>query len=268
MPRKINLFLLLLLLPLLALGQPDLQKHFDNCQLDGSTTIYDYKNRKWIFTDEADARRETLPASTFKIINSLIALETGAVKNEHEVLPWDGVEREIPAWNADTDMQQAFKNSTVWFYVALAEKTGKDTYKKYLRKSNYGNGNIYTGEGADFWNYGNFGVTPVNQIEFLKKFYEEKLPYAKRSFDIVKRIMVEEQGKDYVLRAKTGWTRYSGTDVGWWVGYLEMPDNVYFFATRLTKDRETENPNFSNCRREITRNILHDLGILPKENKR
>jgi beta-lactamase class D len=262
---KYKVLLLLLLLPLLSYGQVDLQKPFADCQLKGSTTIYDYKNKKWIFTDEADARRETLPASTFKIINSLIALETGAVKDEQEVLAWDGTEREISAWNADTDMEQAFRNSTVWFYVALAEKIGKDRYRKYLRKSRYGNGNIYTGQGADFWNYGQFGVTPMNQIELVRKLYEEKLPFSKRSFDIVKHIMIEEQGEGYVLRAKTGWTRYGGQDTGWWIGYIEKPDNVYFFATRLTKKRETENPNFSSCRKEITREVFRQLGILPAE---
>ncbi|MHC2991293.1 hypothetical protein OB13_06680 [Pontibacter sp. HJ8] len=261
--KKTHLFLsLLLLLPLFALGQHNLQQPFLDCQINGSTTIYDYKNKKWIFSDEADARRETLPASTFKIINSLIALETGAVTDEQEVLAWDGKEREVSAWNADTDMEKAFRNSTVWFYVALAEKVGKDKYRKYLKKSSYGNGHITTGKEGDFWNYGQFGVTPVNQIEFLKNLYEERLPFSKRSFGIVKRIMIEEKGEGYVLRAKTGWTNFGGQDTGWWVGYIEKTDNVYFFATRLTKNKETENPAFLNCRREITRAIFKQLGIL------
>lgn len=249
--------------PLVTLAQATLQKPFTDCGLHGSTTIYDYHNDRWIFTDSADAQRETLPASTFKIINSLIALETGVVKDEHEVLPWDGVKRDVAAWNASTDMAQAFKNSTVWFYVKLAEKVGKDKYKTYLRKSAYGNGNISTGLGADFWNYGAFGVTPVNQIEFLVRLYQEKLPFSKNTFVKVKDLMIEEENAAYVLRGKTGWTRADGQDIGWWVGYLEKDGNVYFFATRLTKPNASINPNFAACRRDVTKAVFRTLGILP-----
>lgn len=245
-----------------APAQVDLQKPFQDCNLQGSITIYDYKNRKWIFSDEKDAERATLPASTFKIINSLIALETGAVKDEKEVLKWDGVKRQVESWNADTDMENAFRNSTVWFYVQMAKRVGKDKYRKYLQESHYGNGKIDSGQDDDFWNYGDFGVTPKNQIELLKNLYEEKLPFSKRSFEIVKRISIEEKTADYVLRAKTGWTYFGGNDTGWWVGYVERKDNTYFFATRVIKKRETQNPNFSSCRKEITRKILKELKII------
>lgn len=246
----------------LSFAQVDFQKPFQDCNLQGSITIYDYKNKKWIFSDEQDARREALPASTFKIINSLIALETGAVKDEREVLKWDGVKRQVESWNADTDMENAFKNSTVWFYVQMAKRVGKDKYRKYLKESFYGNGNIDSGKDDDFWNYGNFVVTPVVQVKFLRRFYEETLPFSKRSFEIVKRISIEEKTDNYVMRAKTGWTQFGGNDVGWWVGYVERKDNVYFFATRVSKKIETQNPRFSPCRKEITRKILKELKII------
>lgn len=68
------------------------------------TILLDYKHNRWFFSDTVDAYQETLPASTFKIINSCIAFETGAVKNEHELIKWDGEEKTffgtpIPAWN-------------------------------------------------------------------------------------------------------------------------------------------------------------------------
>lgn len=75
-------------------------------------------------------------------------------------------------------------------------------------------------------------------------------------------MMIEEKGETYTLRAKTGWARDAGKDTGWWVGYVERSDNVYFFATRLIKARSVSNPNFAACRKEITRNILKQLNIL------
>ena len=263
MQKLIFYIIFLLFISAKAFGQIDFQKSFQDCNIAGSITIYDYKNKKWTFSDKQDAKRETLPASTFKIINSLIALETGAVKDEKEIFKWDGVKRSVEAWNADTDMENAFKNSTVWFYVEIAKRVGHEKYKGFLKKSKYGNGKIDNGaDNGDFWNVGDFGVTPENQIKFLKAFYEEKLPFSRRSFEIVKRIMVNETTDNYTLYAKTGWTQFGENDTGWWIGYVKRKDNTYFFATRIIKKRETENPRFGECRKEITRNILREMKII------
>lgn len=262
MTKNALALLLLICLPFSAICQSDLQQPFKDCRISGSITVYDLKNDRWTFSDQADARRETLPASTFKIINSLIALETGAVKDEHVVLKWDGIERFVPAWNADTDMEKAFQNSTVWFYVEMAKRIGLQSYARYLSACRYGNGQIHTGKNNDFWNYGKFGITPENQITFLKDLYEENLPFSARTYQKVKRIMIAEETPEYILRAKTGWTWYGGKDTGWYVGYVEKQDNVWFFATRIVKDREDKNENFASCRIEISKKVLKELGAL------
>ncbi|RNI26010.1 class D beta-lactamase [Rufibacter latericius] len=254
--------LILVLFPMLLLGQ-SLQKPFEECGLEGSITVYDLRKNQWTYSDPADARRASLPASTFKILNSLILLEEKTVKDEYEVLKWDGQQRSVAAWNADTDMKSAFANSTVWFYVWLAERLGKDKYQRWLKRCGYGNGQFINAQGADFWNYGDFAISPKSQIEFLRKFHAEKLPFSKETLRKVKQMMVVEQTPAYTLRAKTGWTNYAGTDSGWWVGYVETKENVYFFATRLHKDVATPNEHFANCRKTITRRILQQLNILP-----
>jgi beta-lactamase class D len=247
-----------------AQAQKDLQKHFADCQLRGSFTLFDYKNNKWTYSDENEADIATVPASTFKIINTLIALEERVIKDENEVLKWDGIQREISPWNEDTDMKNAYKNSTVWFYQELARRIGKERYARYLKKCNYGNGQL-TSAIDRFWLDGSLRISPRNQINFLKNLYEEKLPFSKRSYEIVKRIMVQQAPEvaNYVLRAKTGWGKVEALDIGWWVGYVEKKDNVYFFATRVQKPVEITNEKFMECRKEITRNILAELNILP-----
>jgi beta-lactamase class D len=256
--------LLLLLLCTVARAQPDLQKPFRDCGIKGSTTIYDYKNKKWIYSDESDSRVPTLPASTFKIINSLIVLETGVIRDEQQVVPWVGSTDTVlygyrPEIYHDMPLHEAFRESAGWVYVELAKKVGKQRYLEYLRRCGYGNGDLSGAEGADFWNFGNFAISPANQITFLRDFFEEKLPFSKRTYQIVKRMMVQEQTAGYTLRAKTGWTRYGGNDTGWWVGYVERQDNVYFFATRLVKPRQVPHSRFGACRQEITRAILRQL---------
>lgn len=261
-------FILGLLLVIGILGQTKYQKNFEEFGVEGSTTIYDYKNKKWFFTNKADANQETLPASTFKILNTLIILENNLVKDENEIVKWDGTEHtffgtRIDAWNKDTNLETAYKNSTVWFYVEMANRLGRSRYKNILKKVKYGNRN-FSEKGTDFWNFGEFDITPKNQIKFLIKLYENKLPFSKSNISKVKEIMISEQTDDYVFRDKTGWTKRDGTDIGWWIGYLQTQDNVYFFATRLTKSTNENNPNFSKARKEITKQILSELSILPQ----
>ncbi len=216
-----------------------------------------------MFTDNKDAEVATLPASTFKIPNSLFALEYKAVKDENEIFKWDGETKAhlgnvVNAWNKDTDLKSAFKNSTIWFYVEVAKRIERKRYKKILKKCGYGNGN-FSEEGTDFWNYGEFAITPKNQVEFLIKLYEDRLPFSKLTMDKVKEIMISEKTETRIYRDKTGWTRRNGTDIGWWVGYVETADNVYFFATRLLKDEKDNNPNFIVARKELTKQVLSEI---------
>lgn len=254
---------LCILLPLTVVGQADLQKPFRDCRIEGSITLYDSRQQKWLFSDKADSKKETLPASTFKIINSLIALETGVIQDENEIVKWVGSVDTVkygyrPDIYKDMNMKEAFELSAGWVYIELAKKIGKARYKQYLTQCKYGNGNLSEPD-ADFWNFGAFGISPLNQVTFLKDFYEEKLPFSKRTYQIVKRIMIAEKTDNYTISAKTGWTRYDGKDTGWWVGYLERKGNVYFFATRIIKDRKTPNPDFAQCRKEITKSVLRQL---------
>jgi beta-lactamase class D len=246
----------------------DFEKYFKECKLTGSFVLYDLKKNHYTYYNEKDFTVKTCPASTFKIPNSLIALETGVIKDENEVLKWDGKKRWVDAWNADTDMKAAFKNSTVWYYQELARRIGAKNYRKYLKSCDYGNqdisGKIVERHPDEFWLNNTLKISPKNQIEFLVKLYQNKLPFSKRTIDIFKNVMIAEQTDKYVLRAKTGWYRQDEDkekQIGWWVGYIEKGSDAYFFAIRVYDKPEVSNPNFMNCRKEITKKILTDLGV-------
>lgn len=211
-------------------------------------------------SDIDDSHHATLPASTFKILNTLIALEEGVIADEKEIIRWPGETDTVkygyrPGIYRDMSMDEAFKASAGWAYIELARKIGKEKYREYLTACNYGNNDLSIDD-PDFWNYGDFAVSPVNQIKMLIGIYEETLPFSKESYTILKKMMIEEQNEEYILRAKTGWTRVEGKDIGWWTGYLVKDDNVIFFATRITKNRSTHNPDFGKCRKEITRKLI------------
>ncbi len=244
----------------------DFQKYFESCGVAGSIAIFDNKNQQWILSDTFNVKTESLPASTFKIINLLIALETKTIKDEHEIVKWVGKTDTVkygyrPEIYHDMSVKEAFEVSAGWVFIELAKKIGKSNYKKYLSACKYGNQNL-TQNNDDFWNFGNFGISPINQVEFIKKLYDEKLPFSKRNMDIVKKVMITEQKDNYTVRAKTGWTRENNTNTGWWIGYLEANNNTYFFATRLLQDRKNNRDDFGSCRKEITKKIFNDLGFL------
>lgn len=248
------------------LVRTDLKIFFDKCNVEGSIAIYDNNKRQWILSDTIDIKKETLPASTFKIINLLIALETKTITDENEIVKWVGGIDTLKYGNRpeiyhDMNVKEAFEVSAGWVFNELAKRIGKENYKKFLTRCDYGNLDLSLME-DDFWNFGPFAISPINQVEFIRKLYDEKLPFSKRNMEIVKRVMMTEQGENYSFHTKTGWTRDNGINIGWWVGYLEHKNGVYFFATRLLQDRKYNHSSFGNCRKEITKSIFRVLDLI------
>lgn len=235
--------------------RPDFGKYFQKAGVKGTFLLYDIKKNKYLVYNSQRANSRFVPASTFKILNSLIALETGVVQDENEVIKWDGIKRDFPQWNKDQTMRTAIKDSVVWFYQELARRIGQQRMQRYINLANYGNRDISGGIDR-FWLDGGLRITPKEQIDFLVKLYQKNLPFSQRSIAIVKDIIINEKTSDYVLRGKTGWEG----QVGWYVGYLERSNDVYFFAINM----DIVEPNNTKARISITKSILQDLGLIGK----
>jgi len=236
----------------------DLKKFFDEYNHEGSFILYDLNKDEYLKYNSERSAERFIPASTFKIFNSLAALETGIIKDENEIIEWDGVERFIKSWNMDLNLAQAFKFSAVWFYQELARRIGEEKMKEYITANHYGNEDISGGIDL-FWLEGGLRISPDEQIEFLKKIYNNETSFSQRSVDILKKIMIYDQTDDYTLRAKTGWGMRFENQVGWFVGYVEKGEDVYFFATNL----ESKNPDEGfRSRIEISYRILKELRVL------
>ena len=236
--------------------------YFEKFKVKGSIVVYDLKQDKYYFYNRAQYTVPFTPASTFKILNSLVALQTKVAPDENFILKWDGKDRGNEAWNVDTDLKTAFKNSTVWYYQELARRAGEKKMKKYVKKSKYGNKDI-SGGIDQFWLTGGLRITPEQQIDFLVKLYKNKLCFKKHNLEIVKQMMIQEDTLGYVLRGKTGWGADMKKNIGWYVGYVTTSTNVFFFATCI-QDEAMENKDFSKSRLIITRRVLRDLKIIPE----
>ncbi|MDP3516623.1 MAG: penicillin-binding transpeptidase domain-containing protein [Pseudohongiella sp.] len=231
----------------------------------GTTLIYDLNNQRWMAGHAELVDTEVLPASTFKLFSSLVALETRVIHAADEIIPWDGVTRGRLETNTDMSLRDAFRISSVPHYQHLVREIGSGRMGVLLREAGYGNMHMDGGL-ETFWLSGDLRITPRQQIEFMLRLYNNELPFRPEVIRTVKDIALMEDTESYKLRAKTGLAQVGdGENTGWWVGWVEKNDNVYFFATLLL----AQNPDdsFVPKRLGITREILSQLNILPAEPK-
>jgi len=236
--------------------------------IEAAFVVTDRNKNQYIQYNPSRCQQRFSPSSTFKIPNSLIALETGVIKNENVVVAYNR-DRHPPEtwwsveWQRPQNMRSAIKYSVVWFYQEIAKKVGKENYNKYLKQFQYGNEDI-SGPIDQFWLGSSLEISPNEEVEFLKKFYNEELSVSKRTTDIVKDILVLEKTNSYKFSGKTGLSGVvNGKALGWFVGYLERKDDVYFFATNL---EDTSREALLPKRIEITKQILRELGLLEHKN--
>ncbi len=226
---------------------------FDNGT--GEFTIYNVKK----FRDSA-----YLPASTFKIVNALIAVETGRVKDSLTVIKWDGIKRNVPEWNQDLTLQQAITYSAVPWFQELARRIGKDTMQHFLDTLGYARRvrKPVIGNNIDsFWLDNTVKVTADEQLGLVKKLYFSQLPFQPRSQRIVKDLLLRENNSNYKLSYKTG----VGQDdrrhtLGWLVGWIEENRHPYFFVLQL--DSPDPKYDMSQVRMKILKHILKDHGFM------
>jgi beta-lactamase class D len=228
----------------------------------GAFVLYDVRNDAWTRYDSAACTARHSPASTFKIPNSLIGLETGVVPDEHFVIPWDGVTRPIAAWNRDHDLASAITYSVVPYYQELARRVGRERMERFVRLFNYGNMDI-SGPLDLFWLGNSLEISADEQILFLRRLAAGNLPVSRRTLDIVRRILILEETPDHVLRGKTGFTNETaGGVIGWFVGYVVKGGETYVFAFYVTSPDEERDGGWIRRNREpIAMAILRDLGI-------
>lgn len=183
-------------------------------------------------SDTSRARRAFLPASTFKVFNSLVALQTGAVSDEHEIIPWDGIHRRSPDWNEDQDMTQAIARSTVWWYQEVARRAGEAQMQFWLDTVDYGN--QVMGDSIHlFWLQGGLRITPLEQIGFMEALHDEILPFDQRHQRTVKRILPGDSTAHWKLQGKSGWAVRVDDEYGWYVGWVERGQRTAYFATNI-----------------------------------
>ena len=246
------------------------KKYFDSAGVSGCFGLFDNSQGQFfIYNLRAFKDSAYLPASTFKIVNSLIGIETGRINNENMVIKWDGVTRFYPSgdtaadWNKDLTMTQAFKTSAVNYYQEVARRIGKDTMQKWLDTLGYGQryGKFKIGNNIDtFWLDNSLKITADEELGLVKKLYFNQLPFFKSTQKTVQDVMLQEDNANYKLAYKTGWGfQPDGSAVGWLTGWIEENRHPYFFVLQLIA--KNHGYNMATARIGILKSILRDKGF-------
>jgi len=238
----------------------DLARRFTDEGTIGSFVGYKVADYLIIASDKNRSGEAMLPASTFKIPNSVIALETGVVEDpDKQVFKWDGVKRSIESWNRDHTLRTAFAASAVPVYQDIARRIGAERMRKYLDLFEYGNRDI--GGGIDrFWLTGDLRIDPMQQVDFVDRLRRGVLPVSRRSQELVRDILPVTKVGDSVIRAKSGLlgAEVGKPSLGWMVGWAEKGAATTVFALNM----DCLEPRHIAARMTLTQQCLTDIGAI------
>jgi beta-lactamase class D len=242
-----------------------IKKYFDENKVTGTFGIFDNGQGRFTiynvvrFTDSA-----YLPASTFKIVNSLIGIQTGKANDDSTVIKWDGISRGRPECDKDMKMIEAFRISCPPWYQELARQLGEKTMQRWLDTLGYAgkNGKFRIKDNLDtFWLDNSAKVTADEQLGLVKKLYFDQLPFQKRSMRIVRSMMLMKDDANYRLSYKTGWgTTEKGSQLGWIIGWIEENKRPYFFVLQV--ESQDKNIDMPTVRMNMLDSILKQYGFM------
>jgi beta-lactamase class D len=251
--------------PVPPVFERDYRAYFVAHDAEGSFLLLDAAANRYTAYNLVRCRQGYLPASTFKIPNTLIGLETGILRDTSDLCQWDGVPRGRPEWNQDMTYGQALRRSCVPCYQQLARRVGVAQYRKWLPRLRFGHPVVGPATLDNFWLAGASRITAFEEVDFLQRLQANQLPLSVRSQELTKALLVLKRGPDWVLRAKGGWSVAPGYNNGWWVGWVEKAGHAYFFALNMEpRAHAPAGADFARNRQLIVEQILREeFQLLP-----
>ena len=224
---------------------------------EGSFVLYNSRENTWSVYDPDNARKRISPNSTYKIYDALLGLESGVISPESSVISWNGEACPFEAWEGDQDLNSAMKNSVNWYFQSIDSQLGSDSIKSFLHTIQYGN--QQTGSDMDlYWTDSSLKISPLEQVELLKKFNENEFHFSPDNISAVKKALQLSSSDAGNFFGKTGTGRIDNRDVnGWFVGYVETSDNTYYFSVNIKADSNAS----GSAAAKIAMSVLSDLEI-------
>lgn len=192
-----------------------------------------------IIHQEGECSLRKSPCSTFKIAISLMGYDDNILINES--LPIldssDYTNSQKLCYKA---MGPSFwmKNSCIWYSQEITRKLGVDKFQNYINKLDYGNKSILGDYGknnglTDSWLTSSLKISPIEQISFLQKLVQNKLPISLKAHEFTRNILyIEDFYKGWKLYGKTGCgnLKESSLQLGWFIGWIQRNDQIIYFT--------------------------------------
>lgn len=226
-------------------------------EYNGSFVLYDATEDSWLIYNKEYATTRISPASTFKIYSALFSLETGIITPEQSLIPWNGQNYRYDLWNADQTLETAMQNSVTWYFHELDQQVSLSSIKKYVQEIGYGN-QLIEGDISSYWINSSLKISPIEQVEMLKKLYYNQLGFSPVNIKAVKDSICLYSTEQGTISGKTGTEEVNGHNAsGWFIGYIEQDNHIYFFATNIQSEVLASGPLAT----ELTFSILSDLKL-------
>lgn len=238
---------------------PEFDKILINANVKGSILVFDHSTQKIYSNNFEKCNNAYLPASTFKIPNSIIAMELGYITDEKSVFKWNGEERNLKIWEQDLSFRDAFQYSCVPCFQELARKAGSDTMNYWLKKLNYGNMKVDNSNIDIFWLEGESKISSFEQLDFIYRFNNRKLPLKNKTYDVMEKLLFIEKNQHGLLFGKTGWAIRNGNNIGWFTGYLLRKGKIFFIVSNVEPNEKFNMDMFPKIRKEISMQALEIL---------
>jgi len=251
-----------------TIQRPDLLRYFTEAGTTGTMVVRHAGQRpRTVVVGARRSHTRFLPSSTFKIPNSLLAIDRGVASGPSQPYPGpnpnflvDGKPFLPAACEGDLTLATAFQFSCVPVYQRIARRLGRAVYARAVRAMDYGNRRVDGAPLDSFWLEGPFAISAHEQVRFLERLRRGALPVSRRAMRDVRSMMVLERDAGVVLRGKTGYVFSTSPNVGWWVGWVASGRASWTFALNLDITR----PEHAAARIPIGRAILAQLGALPR----
>ncbi len=220
--------------------RPDLAPYFDG--LNGTAVIFDPAEDTFQVYNAALADTRRSPCSTFKIVSSLVGLESGAIDPADSTRPWSGQHFWNAEWDRDMDLYSAFRTSCVWYYRQVIDDIGPDAMQEALEELRYGDRDLSDWEGrlntnnndpalTGFWIESSLHISPREQTEVLERIFGGSSRYPSDIRAVLEEVMfLPEASQDTcAIYGKTGMGKMNGVVVdAWYTGFADVGHRIYF----------------------------------------
>lgn len=214
-----------------------------------------------ILSAEGDCVRRVTPASTFKIAISLMGYDAGVLKDAHHpALPYkESYKAWRPEWKTTTDPTSWIAKSVVWYSQQTTTALGEARFGRYVRDFQYGDQDV-SGGLTRAWLSSSLHISPMEQLDFLKRMLRGRLPVSRRAVEITARLTALPEPVDgWTVHGKTGsgapqtadGAHDSTREFGWFVGWATKGGRKVVFARLIQADGPGAEPMGMRARREM-----------------